>query len=69
MNTQATAKLSYLRLAPRKVRLVANFIRGLKADKALLRLQMVNKEAKRPLLKLLQSAVANSRTFLGAKRK
>lgn len=60
MKTQAIAKLRYLRMAPRKVRLVANFICGLQVDKAITRLQNVKKEAQRPILKLLQSAIANA---------
>ena len=47
-------------MAPRKVRLVANFICGLPVAKAIVRLQSVTKEAQRPILKLLQSAIANA---------
>lgn len=69
MKTEATAKLRHLRLAPRKVRMVANFIRGLSADKAIVRLQMLGKEAKRPVLKLLQSAIANAENNLKIEKK
>lgn len=47
-------------MAPRKVRLVIDLIRGLKVDKALAQLRHLQKEAKRPVLKLLQSAIANA---------
>jgi len=57
---QAIAKLRYLRISPRKVRLVASLIRGLKADEAVVQLENMAKEAKRPVLKLLQSAIANA---------
>ena len=60
MKKQTSAKLRYLRLAPRKVRLVANLIVGLKADRAEIQLENLAKEAKRPVLKLLRSAIANA---------
>lgn len=57
---QAKAKLSYLRMAPKKVRLVASLIRGMKVEEASVQLGFVNKAAKQPILKLLNSAVANA---------
>ncbi|KKQ27114.1 MAG: 50S ribosomal protein L22 [Candidatus Magasanikbacteria bacterium GW2011_GWC2_37_14] len=60
MKMQAVAKLRYLRLAPRKVRLLADLICGLKIDKAENQLENSAKEAKRPVLKLLRSAIANA---------
>jgi len=60
MKMQAIAKLRYLRISPRKVRLVASLIRGLKVEKAEIQLENMAKEAKRPVLKLLQSAIANA---------
>ena len=59
MEYEATAK--YIRMSTRKVRLVADAIRGLSVDKAIVRLTMMPKEAATPLLKLVQSAVANAR--------
>lgn len=56
-----TAKLNYLRIPPRKVRLVANLIRGKKAEEAQTILNFTVKKAARPLLKLLKSAVANAK--------
>jgi len=55
------AKLSYLRIAPRKARLVTDLIRGQKTIKALEQLQFLNKKATLPLIKLLQSAIANAK--------
>ncbi len=57
---EATAKLRYLRITPRKVRVVANLIRGKKVDHALAQLAFVEKRAAEPLAKLLRSAVANA---------
>lgn len=54
------AHLRHLRMAPRKVRLVIDTIRGLSVDEAELRLQFIQKEATRPVLKLLKSAIANA---------
>jgi len=57
---EATAKLMYLRITPRKVRIVANIIRGQKVGAALSALAYVEKRAAEPLAKLLRSAVANA---------
>jgi len=67
MNQAVTAKLSYLRMSPRKVRLLTNLIRGMKTDKAILQLEVQSKEAARPVLKLLQSAIANAKHNDGLK--
>ena len=56
----STAKLRHLRVAPRKVRLVADLIRGKNVEEALNILQFTPKGSARPLAKLLQSAVANA---------
>lgn len=57
---EATAKLKYLRITPRKVRAVANLIRGQKVGQALAQLAYVEKRAAEPVAKLLRSAVANA---------
>jgi large subunit ribosomal protein L22 len=54
------ASLSYLRVAPRKVRLVANELRGLPVGDALAVLKYTSAAAAKPLAKLLRSAVANA---------
>ncbi len=56
-----TVKLNYLHIAPRKVRLVANALKGLSANEAEAQLALRPQRASRPLLKLLQSAVANAK--------
>jgi len=54
------AKLKYLRIAPRKVRLVADLIRGKSVEESQNILTFTKKRAALPLLKLLKSAVANA---------
>jgi len=57
---EASATLRYLRITPRKVRAVADLIRGKKVDLALRQLAYVEKRSALPLAKLLRSAVANA---------
>ena len=54
------ASLSYLRIAPRKVRIVADHVRGQKVGDALAMLKYTPQAAAEPLAKLLRSAVANA---------
>ncbi len=61
MNVEITAKLNYLRMAPRKVRLVADLLRGKSVTEAERVLHFARERASSPLLKLLRSAVANAR--------
>lgn len=60
MQKEAVAKLNDLRMSPRKVRLVADLIKGLEVQRAQAQLLASNKDAARPILKLMQSAVANA---------
>ncbi len=55
------AKLNYLNIAPRKVRLVAGVIRGLPVSEAEARLLLMPQRSARPLLKLLRSAIASAK--------
>ena len=57
---EAKASLRYLRITPRKVRVVADLIRGKNVNAALAQLSYVEKRAAEPLAKLLRSAVANA---------
>lgn len=58
--THVQATLRYLRMAPRKVRLVVNTVRGLPVDAAERGLLFSKRHAARPVLKLLRSAIANA---------
>ncbi len=56
---EAVAKLKNYPSSPRKMRLVADLIRGVEVEKALNILKFTNKWAARPLEKLLLSGIAN----------
>ena len=56
----ATAKVTYVRIAPRKVQIVLDLIRNQPVEKALAILKYTPKAACEPLLKLLKSAIANA---------
>jgi len=58
MEVKATAKT--IKIAPRKVRLLAGLIRGLNVDKAGDQLRFTGKKAAMPMSKLLDSAIANA---------
>ncbi len=60
MKTQ-TAKLNYLRIAPRKARLVASSLRGLSVSEAEAQLLLTPQKSGLPILKLLRSAVSNAK--------
>ena len=55
----AFAKLNKSPIAPRKMRLVADLVRGVEVNKALYILQHNSKDASKSLEKLLRSAIAN----------
>ncbi len=57
---QATAKATFIRIAPRKVQIVLDLIRNQPADKAMAILKYTPKAACEPLIKLLKSAMANA---------
>ena len=57
---EVKAHLRFLRAAPRKVRLVADLIRGKDVQEAVNILHYTNKHAAKPLEKLLKSAIANA---------
>lgn len=58
---EVQAEANYLRIAPRKVRLVAGLISGLSANRALTELRFLPKRASLPMEKLLKSAIANAK--------
>ena len=56
----AKAYLRYVRIAPRKVQIVCDLIRGKDAGTAMAILMQTPKAASEPVLKLLKSAAANA---------
>ncbi len=58
MEVKAIAR--FIRISPRKVRLVADIVRGMDAPAAVLQLQFIKKRAAIPVGKLLKSAMANA---------
>lgn len=57
---EVKAKLRFTRMAPRKIRLVADTVRGKDVNEALKVLSFLNKKAAPILKKLVKSAVANA---------
>ncbi len=57
---EVKAKAKHIRMSPRKVRLVADVVRGMEVNSALDQLQMINKWAKKPIKKLIESAISNA---------
>jgi large subunit ribosomal protein L22 len=56
----ATASLRYIRIAPRKLRVIAKMVRGQKVTAAISSLRFTNRSGAREVFKLLVSAVANA---------
>jgi large subunit ribosomal protein L22 len=57
---EVRARLRFVRMAPRKARLVADLIRGKRSEDALNILTFTKKAAAKILIKLLKSAIANA---------
>ncbi len=64
----AIAKAKYLRIAPRKARLVVDLIRGKKVSEARTILQYTIKKASPLVSKVLESAVANAESAAAERR-
>ena len=62
---QVTAQLNNLRIAPRKVRLVAKVLRGMPVEKAEAQLNFTIKRSSGPMMKLLKSAISNAENNFG----
>ena len=58
--SEVKARARFLRTSPRKAKLIVDLIRGLNIDQAIGQLSFTNKGASKPVLKLLNSAVANA---------
>ena len=61
----AKAHLRYVRISPRKVKIVCDLIRGKDAGTAMAILMQTPKAASEPLMKLLKSACANAENNFG----
>ena len=57
---EATAKVTFVRIAPRKVKIVLDLIRNKPCEEAMAILKYTPKAACEPLYKLLKSAMANA---------
>ena len=57
---ESTAKARYVRIAPRKLRLVMDMVRGKQVEDALKTLTLVRKGASPVLAKVIKSALANA---------
>lgn len=57
---QVTARIKNLRIPPKKVRLITNFVKGKSVDVALDQLRFMNKQTAAPVADLIRSAVANA---------
>lgn len=57
---EVTAVEKYIRMSPRKVRLVADLVRGMSVDKAIGVLKLTPKEAARAVEKAINSAASNA---------
>ena len=57
---EVRARLRFVRIGPRKARLVADLIRGKRSEEALNILTFTKKAASKILIKLLKSAIANA---------
>jgi large subunit ribosomal protein L22 len=64
--SSSTAQLSDYRQSPRKVRLIADLIRGRNVETALALLSTLPKRGSDPMAKLLRSAVSNAKTDASA---
>jgi len=58
---EVRASLRFLRMGPRKVRLITNFVNGMGVVEALNQLRVLQKSAKDPIIKILESAIANAK--------
>ena len=65
----AVAKAKHVRISPKKVRLIANMIRGANVEVAAVQLKFSYTKGGRELLKTLNSAIANAETLHSVQRK
>ena len=66
---RAKAQTKFVRISPRKARLAADLIRGMKVEEATTQLMYSKLKAGRLLQKTLNSAIANAETTLNVQRR
>lgn len=59
MKIKATQK--YIRMSPRKLRLVASIAKEMGPEEAVIKLPFLNKRAKEPIIKVIKTALANGK--------
>ncbi|TAK03303.1 50S ribosomal protein L22 [Patescibacteria group bacterium] len=59
------AKARYVRVSPRKVRLIIDLVRGMPVARAIAQLTFMKKAAALPVIKLINSAAANAQHNFG----
>jgi large subunit ribosomal protein L22 len=65
MDIEVRATAKYVRMSPRKVRLVVDAVRGKRVNEALTTLRYSTKAAARPVAKVIASAAANAEQNYG----
>jgi len=65
---QIKAKTNQVRISPRKVRLVADSVRDMSVDQALIALNVIEKRGSRVITKTLESAIANAQNNLSLQK-
>ncbi len=68
MGLEVRAVAKYIRMSPRKMRLVVDLVRGKGVVEALAMLRLLPKAAARPVSKVISSAVANAEENYGLSR-
>ena len=66
---EARAQATYVRISPRKVKIVLDLIRNKPVDEAMAIVKFTPKAACEPIAKLLKSAIANAENNLNLDRK
>lgn len=62
------AKLKNLRISPRKVRLLTDFVKGMDVENALIQLSNTVKASSKPVEKLIKSAISNAENNFGLEK-
>ncbi len=63
-----TAKVKFLKMGSKKLRLLAHVIRGLDVNEALAQLSVADRAGAKPLIRLIDSAIANAENNFDLKK-